>query len=146
VIPRLEAAPSLRQPLGLPVATSLATAALLALTAIAGLLFGPRGLYTPDPATLPAFLGQDAITLLAILPLLLWSLRPPGVARCVVPGRARAAGQGRPGLTGMLPTARSAGIPTDQARVGIHHYTHLAIRIPSSALRVYRFGSRVGSA
>lgn len=32
------------------------------------------GLYTPDPATLPTFLGQDGITLVVILPLLLWSV------------------------------------------------------------------------
>lgn len=70
------------RPRGLPVredlrpvvATSLVTAALLAITAVAGLLFGARGLYTPDPATLAPFLGQDGITLVAILPLLLWSL------------------------------------------------------------------------
>jgi hypothetical protein len=54
--------------------TSLLTAVLLAVTAAAGLLFGARGLYTPDPATLPTFLGQDAITLLVALPLLLWSI------------------------------------------------------------------------
>jgi hypothetical protein len=47
---------------------------LLAVTAIAGLIFGARGLYRSDPATLPAFLGQDAITLVAVLPLLLWSV------------------------------------------------------------------------
>src|SRR5918912_3231646 len=70
------------RPRGLPVredlrpvvATSLVTATLLAITAVAGLLFGARGLYTPDPATLPPFLGQDGITLVAILPLLLWSM------------------------------------------------------------------------
>src|SRR5918912_2671477 len=74
------------RPRGLPVrgdlrpvlATSLVTAPLLAITAVAGLLFGARGLYTPDPATLPAFLGQDAITLVAVLPLLLWSVWATG--------------------------------------------------------------------
>ena len=64
-----------RQDLRPVVATSLLTAALLAVTAVAGLLYGARGLYTPDPATLPTFLGQDGITLVVILPLLLWSVR-----------------------------------------------------------------------
>jgi hypothetical protein len=41
---------------------------------VAGLLFGARGLYRADPATLPTFLGQDAITLVVILPLLLCSM------------------------------------------------------------------------
>jgi hypothetical protein len=36
-----------------------------------GLLLGRRGLYPPDPRTLPAFLGQDALTFVAGLPLLL---------------------------------------------------------------------------
>jgi hypothetical protein len=71
---RAQPALPLRQPLALPVATSLVTAGLLAITAVAGLLFGAGGLYTPDPATLPTFLGQDAITLVAVLPLLLWSV------------------------------------------------------------------------
>ena len=47
---------------------------MLAITAVAGLLYGTRGLYTPDPATLPTFLGQDGITLVVILPLLLGSV------------------------------------------------------------------------
>jgi hypothetical protein len=41
---------------------------------VAGLLFGRRGLYDPDPRTLPAFLGQDALTLAVGLPLLLASV------------------------------------------------------------------------
>ena len=64
-----------RYGLRLVTVTSCLTAVLLAVVAVAGLLFGARGLYRPDPATLPAFLGQDAITLLAVLPLLLWSVR-----------------------------------------------------------------------
>jgi hypothetical protein len=64
-----------RHDLRVVVGTSLVTAPLLTITAVAGLLFGTRGLYTSDPATLPAFLGQDGITLVAILPLLLWSVR-----------------------------------------------------------------------
>jgi hypothetical protein len=63
-----------RQDVRLVTATSLSAAILLAITAVAGLLFGTRGLYTPDPSTLPTFVGQDAITLIAILPLLLWSV------------------------------------------------------------------------
>ena len=63
-----------RASLGPVVATSLLSAGLLAITAVAGLLFGTRGLYTPDPARLPAFLGQDGMTLAVVLPLLLWSV------------------------------------------------------------------------
>jgi len=63
-----------RYGLRLVAATSLVTAALLAITSVAGLAVGVRGLYRPDPATLPAFVGQDAITLVIVLPLLLWSM------------------------------------------------------------------------
>jgi hypothetical protein len=59
--------------LTVPSVLSVLVAALLAVTSVAGLLFGQRGLYTPDPRTLPAFLGQDALTLLVGLPLLLGS-------------------------------------------------------------------------
>ena len=49
---------------------------LLLASSIAGLLYGPRGWwYNGDPATLPAFLGQDAISLLVAAPLLLVSWR-----------------------------------------------------------------------
>jgi hypothetical protein len=64
--------------LALPAALSALTAALLLVTSLAGLLYGQRGLYTPDPATLPAFLGQDAMTLAVALPVLLVSV---GLAR-----------------------------------------------------------------
>ena len=51
-----------------------ATATLLFASSIAGLLYGPHGWwYDPDPATLPAFLGQDLMTLVFGLPLLLGS-------------------------------------------------------------------------
>jgi len=53
---------------------SVALSALLAVVAGAGLLYGARGLYRPNPATLPTFLGQDALTLLVGLPLLLGAL------------------------------------------------------------------------
>src|SRR5687767_2376963 len=64
----------------LSVAYRLSTlaAALLAITSAAGLLLGRRGLYTPDPRTLPAFLGQDGITLAVGLPLLVGSMRLAG--------------------------------------------------------------------
>jgi hypothetical protein len=60
--------------LTLPYALSLLVVELLVVTSVAGLLYGQQGLYTPDPATLPAFLGQDAITLALGLPLLLGSV------------------------------------------------------------------------
>jgi hypothetical protein len=60
-----------RAALTAPLVLSLLTAALLAVTSVAGLLLGRRGLYSPDPRTLPAFLGQDALTLVVGLPLLL---------------------------------------------------------------------------
>jgi hypothetical protein len=56
------------------VVTSVLTTGLLVITAVAGLVFGTRGLYTPDPATLPAFLSQDGITLIVMVPLLGWSV------------------------------------------------------------------------
>ncbi|MGH2351819.1 MAG: hypothetical protein ACRDJN_09425 [Chloroflexota bacterium] len=60
--------------LTVPTVLSLLAAGLLVVTSVAGLWYGQRGLYTPDPATLPAFLGQDAVTLVAGLPLLLGSM------------------------------------------------------------------------
>jgi hypothetical protein len=53
-------------------------AILLAVTSVAGLAFGTRGLYRPDPGTLPTFIGQDLITLFVLLPLLvltMWHVR-----------------------------------------------------------------------
>lgn len=51
-----------------------ATATLLVASSVAGLLYGPRGWwYDSNPATLPAFLGQDVMTLLVGVPLLLGS-------------------------------------------------------------------------
>jgi hypothetical protein len=66
---------------------SLLAAGLLAVTSVAGLRYGPRGLYTPDPATLPTFLGQDTMTLAAGLPLLLgavWRTRRGSVRGLLV--------------------------------------------------------------
>src|SRR5438552_2233792 len=60
--------------LTLAYALSGVAAMLLLVTSVAGLLFGQRGLYVPDPATLPAFLGQDALSLIVGLPLLLGSM------------------------------------------------------------------------
>ena len=57
-----------------PFVLSLIVAVLLAIASIAGLLFGQRGLYQPNPATLPTFLAQDVITLCVALPLLLASM------------------------------------------------------------------------
>jgi hypothetical protein len=53
---------------------SVLVAALLLVTSLGGLLFGRQGLYTPDPGTLPAFLGQDALSLTVGVPLLLGSV------------------------------------------------------------------------
>lgn len=64
--------------LTVPYLLSLATAALLVVSSVAGLVYGERGLYAPDPRTLPAFLGQDGVTLVAGVPLLLgavWAAR-----------------------------------------------------------------------
>ena len=49
-------------------------AILLFVTSVAGLVFGQRGFYRPDPATMPALLGQDALSLIVGLPLLLGSM------------------------------------------------------------------------
>ena len=73
--------PAARMTRPLPVTRDLATAyaltavtaVLLLVTSVAGLLFGARGLYRPNPVTLPQFLGQDGLTLVAGLPLLVGS-------------------------------------------------------------------------
>ena len=57
-----------------PFVLSSIVAALLLISSIAGLVFGQRGLYQPNPATLPSFLTQDVITLFVAVPLLLTSL------------------------------------------------------------------------
>jgi hypothetical protein len=57
-----------------PLVLSTLVAALLTISSVVGLIFGQRGLYRPDPGTLPTFIGQDAITLLVGLPLLLGSM------------------------------------------------------------------------
>src|SRR5689334_15241515 len=49
---------------------------LLSLSSIGGLLFGPPGWYDRSVCRFPALLGQDAITLCLILPLVLASARP----------------------------------------------------------------------
>jgi hypothetical protein len=46
---------------------------LLIVSSVAGLLYGRLGLYDPEALTLPSLLGQDAITLIFVLPLLLGS-------------------------------------------------------------------------
>jgi hypothetical protein len=54
---------------------SVVIATVLLATSVAGLSFGTRGLYRPDPATLPTFLGQDALSLVVGLSLLIGSMR-----------------------------------------------------------------------
>ena len=64
--------------LAFPTVLSVLIAGVLAVTSVAGLVWGQQGLYRADPTTLPAFLGQDALTLLVGLPLLIgaaWSTR-----------------------------------------------------------------------
>jgi hypothetical protein len=61
-----------------PTVLSALIAGLLAVTSVAGLVWGQRGLYGADPTTLPAFLGQDVLTLFVGFPLLIgavWSTR-----------------------------------------------------------------------
>jgi hypothetical protein len=65
--------PITRDP-GFACVLSVLIAALLLVTSLAGLVFGRQGLYTPDPGTLPAFLGQDALSLVVGVPLLLGSV------------------------------------------------------------------------
>ena len=48
---------------------------MLGVSSLVGLTLGPRGWYDPDPATLPAFLGQDVVTLILALPALLLARR-----------------------------------------------------------------------
>ena len=55
------------------------TAALLAITAIAGVLFGALGLYTRAPPRCPRSSVRTSSSLSPILPLLLWSV---WAARC----------------------------------------------------------------
>jgi hypothetical protein len=72
--PAARATLPLTRPLALPFRLTHAVATLALATSIAGLLYGPRGWwYDPDPATLPAFLGQDAMMLLVGVPLLVSS-------------------------------------------------------------------------
>jgi hypothetical protein len=47
---------------------------LLLVSSMGGLLYGGRGLYEPDLNVLPQLYGQDAITLILVLPLLLGSM------------------------------------------------------------------------
>ena len=52
--------------LGLVFRLSEVTTTLLIASSIAGLVYGPRGWwYDPNPVTLPAFLGQDMVTLIS---------------------------------------------------------------------------------
>src|SRR5215210_5258772 len=49
-------------------------AVLLVISSIAGLLYGSRGLYEPYPASLAGLVGQDIVTLVVGLPLLVASM------------------------------------------------------------------------
>jgi hypothetical protein len=60
--------------LGFAYVLSTLAGALLVAISVAGLLHGDRGLYDPDPATLPAFYAQDAVTLALAFPLLATSM------------------------------------------------------------------------
>ena len=60
--------------LRIPYLLTLIVAALLIVSSVAGLLFGQRGLYQPEPRMLAAFMSQDVISLIVGLPLLLGSL------------------------------------------------------------------------
>jgi hypothetical protein len=71
----LNASLPLRAPLDLVSRITAVLVGLLAVAAATGLALGPRGWYDPDPATQPAFLGQDVATLVLGLPLLFWSSR-----------------------------------------------------------------------
>ena len=62
------------RPLTIAYITSVLVAICLVASSAAGLLFGQRGLYDPDPATLPSLLTQDVLTLLVAVPLLLGSM------------------------------------------------------------------------
>jgi hypothetical protein len=53
---------------------SIIVGVLLAVSSVCGLLFGARGVYDPDLATLPAFYSQDAATLVLALPTLIASM------------------------------------------------------------------------
>jgi hypothetical protein len=73
--------------LAFPTVLSVLVAGLLAVTSVVGLVWGQQGLYRADPTTLPAFLGQDALTLLVGLPLLIgaaWSTRRGSVRGLLV--------------------------------------------------------------
>src|SRR3982751_5559354 len=61
--------------LGFVYRLSVVAGVLLLLASLAGLIFGRDGLYDPDPATLPAFYAQDAMTLVVALPLLIVAMR-----------------------------------------------------------------------
>ena len=86
--------------LTVPYVLSLLIAAALLVVSVAGLLFGERALYEPDPLTLPAFLGQDGVTLVAGVPLLLgsvWAARRGSVRGLLLWAGRGAARAGRSG-------------------------------------------------
>lgn len=66
--------PVSRGSLGPAYVLSVAAAVLLAASSVAGVIFGSRGLYDPDPATLPAFQAQDYVSLVLAVPLLVGAM------------------------------------------------------------------------
>jgi hypothetical protein len=70
---RITPLPTIRN-LRIAYTVSALVAVSLVVSSVAGLLFGQRGLYEPNPATLPAFLTQDLLSLFVAVPLLLGSM------------------------------------------------------------------------
>jgi uncharacterized membrane protein len=60
--------------LSLAYALSGLLAVLLLISSVVGLLYGSRGLYGPYPASLAGLVGQDIVTLVVGLPLLIASM------------------------------------------------------------------------
>ena len=63
-----------RRDLTVPYALSGLLAVLLLASSVAGLLFGRRGLYDSYPASLAGMVGQDTVTLVVGVPLLIASV------------------------------------------------------------------------
>jgi hypothetical protein len=59
---------------GLTLALSVVLAVLLLVSSVAGLLYGSRSLYDSYPAALAGLVGQDAVTLVVGIPLLVSSM------------------------------------------------------------------------
>ena len=66
--------PPVKSRLSLAYALSGLLAVLLLISSVVGLLYGSRGLYGPYPASLAGLVGQDIVTLVVGLPLLIVSI------------------------------------------------------------------------